>query len=108
MDEPPRVDKTGEMFAPAPVIFISEFYCGQVHTRLHWIQLRSAPREVLMQNRSFTQTKPKKEYDGREMRPRVRFHGSGKDSINRRLEETGLTLSDYIRHLVQKDIGVYV
>jgi len=61
-----------------------------------------------MQNRSFAQTKPKKEYDGREMRPRVRFHGSGKDSINRRLEETGFTLSDYIRHLVQKDIGVYV
>ena len=60
-----------------------------------------------MQNRSLKQTKHP-QLDGREMRPRVRFHPSGKDSINRRLEETGMTLSDYLRHLVQKDIGVYV
>jgi len=44
----------------------------------------------------------------REMRTRVRFDRSGRESINRRLDEMGMSLSDYLRHLVQKDIGVYV
>lgn len=44
----------------------------------------------------------------REMRTRVRFDRSGRESINRRLDEMDMSLSDYLRHLVQKDIGVYV
>lgn len=44
----------------------------------------------------------------REMRARIRFDRSGQESISRRLEEMEMNLSDYVRHLVQKDIGVYV
>ena len=86
--------------------FIYEFYCGQVFTRLHWIHLTSAPREVLMQNRASTQTKPRSETN--QKRSRVYIHESARDSINRRLEEVNMTFSDYMRHLVQRDIGVYV
>ena len=67
-----------------------------------------------MLNRSFTTDTVKSKsqetgnYHGRESRARVRFHRSGMPSVSRRLEEMDMSMSDYLRHLVQKDIGVFV
>jgi len=52
--------------------------------------------------------KSSKQYDGREMRPRIRMGRWAQPSINRRLEELDMSISDYIRWLVEKDIGVKV
>ena len=45
-------------------------------------------------------------YDGREMRPRIRMGRWAQPSINRRLEELDMCISDYIRWLIERDIGV--
>jgi hypothetical protein len=52
--------------------------------------------------------KNRQQYDGREMRPRIRMGRWAQPSINRRLEELNMDLSEYIRWLVEKDIGVKV
>ena len=59
-----------------------------------------------MLNRSLQENR--EDRNGREMRARVRFDRTGQDSISRRLNELDMNLSDYVRHLVQRDIGVYV
>lgn len=61
-----------------------------------------------MDKRSMPKDRKQDDRNGREMRGRVRFHRSGQESISRRLDEMEMNLSDYLRHLVQRDIGVYV
>ena len=43
---------------------------------------------------------------GKERRSRVYFLESAQKSIDRRLEELGMSFSNYLRWLVEKDIGV--
>jgi len=50
--------------------------------------------------------KNRQQYDGREMRPRIRMGRWAQPSINRRLEELDMDLSEYIRWLISNDIGV--
>ena len=44
----------------------------------------------------------------KQRRSRIYFYESAQPSINRRLEEVNMSFSDYIRWLVEKDIGVKV
>ena len=59
-----------------------------------------------MQNRSLNRSERRQ--DDRQKRSRIYFHESAQPSINRRLDEMEMSFSDYVRRLVQRDIGVYV